>query len=264
MAQSRAREVRYKQGHKLDQANSAIKKEFRKLLKRTMPPEWIAQRLTELGFPISKGALYAFINKNGLRRKLPRRGKKSQRKKDGSAKYQRIKAGYKKIKDRPDKEILKEQLGHIEIDMVMSVGNKDGVLSILEIKTNYYTCYHMSSKNVDQLTRRLKQFIQETGCPIRSITCDQGVENMAWPRIEKRLNCPLYYCNKASPWQRGSNERFNGVLRRYFPKGTDFKKVTAKRLKWACESIQMIPLKILGKQSPKEMLERELKRSGSK
>ena len=88
----------------------------------------------------------------------------------------------------------------------------------------------------------------------RSLTWDQGKEMAQHAEITKILNMPVFFCEKASPWQRPTNENTNGLLRRYFPKGTDLGKHPADEINAVANSINIRPRKILGWRTPAELM----------
>ena len=92
----------------------------------------------------------------------------------------------------------------------------------------------------------------------RSMAWDQGSEMIpemsGHGQIRMALDMPIYFCDPHSPWQRGSNENTNGLLRQYFPKGTDLSKHSAAHLAWAADELNDRPRETLGFASPAERM----------
>jgi IS30 family transposase len=84
----------------------------------------------------------------------------------------------------------------------------------------------------------------------RSLTWDQGSEMALHAEIAQALEMPVYFCQKASPWQRPSNENTNGLLRQYFPKGTDLRRHDAEQLAAVADELNTRPRKTLSWQTP--------------
>ena len=91
----------------------------------------------------------------------------------------------------------------------------------------------------------------------RSLTWDQGTEPARHVEITKATGVPIFFCDPASPWQRGSNEDTNGLLRQYFPKGTDLNAHSAQRLLEVATELNERPRKTLKRSTPADLL-REL------
>ncbi|MBC8413825.1 IS30 family transposase [bacterium] len=87
----------------------------------------------------------------------------------------------------------------------------------------------------------------------RSLTVDNGTENARHEEITGAIGTRCYFARPYASWQRGSNEQVNGMVRRYFPKGTDFSKITDEQVAWVESKINNRPRKCLGYKTPAEI-----------
>jgi IS30 family transposase len=88
---------------------------------------------------------------------------------------------------------------------------------------------------------------------IKTITCDRGPEFAEWVRIEKELNCDVYFADPYCAWQKGSNENSNGLLREFYPKGRNLSRVSPKTLEKNLALINARPKKVLGFKKPVDL-----------
>lgn len=87
---------------------------------------------------------------------------------------------------------------------------------------------------------------------IKSITTDNGPEFLEYQALQALVSCPVYYCHSYAAWEKGTNENHNRMIRRWFPKGTDFSKVSLKNIKACEEWMNDYPRKTLGWLTPNE------------
>ena len=88
----------------------------------------------------------------------------------------------------------------------------------------------------------------------RTLTWDQGVEMARWPRFAEATGFGVYFCDPRSPWQRGTNENTNGLLRQYLPKGTNLRAHDAGALAAIADELNDRPRKALGWDTPTERM----------
>lgn len=162
-----------------------------------------------------------------------------------------------RIEDFPN---FKEEFGHWEADLIVgSTTNKGYVLTLLEKKSRFAITKLLTSKDADYVLENLKQRIEENGkYPFKSITFDNGLEFTKTQKLEEQ-GIKIYYAFPYCSWQRGQNENWNGFLRRWFPKGTNFLKVTPEELAEATSRINHFERDILNEKSAQEVLDNYVK-----
>lgn len=150
--------------------------------------------------------------------------------------------------------------GHWEGDTVEGNKGSGGLATHVERKSRYLVSGLLSDQRAETFTKvTLKQmgWIPET--LRRSNTLDNGTENAQHDVITEQLSMGIYFADPYSPWQRGTNEQTNGLLRRYFPKGTDFRNVTQQEVDAAVEKINKRPRKCLGYRAPYDVFAEALR-----
>jgi IS30 family transposase len=234
-------------------------------------PEQIARRL-RLEFPddesmrISPEAIYQSLYVQGrgaLRRELAvclrtgRALRKPRRRADG--RRERIKDKVM-ISERPAEAEDRAVPGHWEGDLVIGKNGKTAVGTLVERSTRFILLLHLADGFAaeavrDAITDKI------TTLPValrRSLTWDQGLEMRRHAEITIAAGLPVYFCDPHSPWQRGSNENTNGLLRQYLPKGTDLSMHSAADLDTIADKLNGRPRKTLEFSTPAEMLDRLL------
>jgi len=152
------------------------------------------------------------------------------------------------ISERPDSANNREEKGHWEIDLVVGKkGTKCVCLTLDERITRKRIVIKLMDKSQQSVISALKRLRKKY--KFKTITADNGSEFLDFESIEKWLKCKMYYAHPFSSWERGTNENQNRMLRRFFPKGTDFGNVSQFEIDRATEWINNYPRKIFGGKS---------------
>ena len=163
------------------------------------------------------------------------------------------------IDDRPNHIEKRKEIGHWEGDLVVGKGQKSAIGTLVERKARY--TFIVKLKNRKSATVRkgfAKEFNQIENLFTKSLTYDNGMEMAEHKKFSYHTKMPVYFAHPYSSWERGTNENTNGLIRRFFPKGTDFNKVKEKQLKIVQNKLNNRPRKVLGYRTPKEIFQSEL------
>ncbi len=157
----------------------------------------------------------------------------------------------KSISERPDVINNRERFGDWEGDLVIGKDGKGAILTLVERKSGYLLAGLLYGKSSDEFKRMIRDlFAPYDNEILLSITYDNGSEATEYRNIEQILQCELYFANPGSPWQRGTNENTNGLLRRYLPKGTEFRKLDQNLLDVLVRQLNTRPRKRLNYRTP--------------
>lgn len=179
---------------------------------------------------------------------LRRRGKRPYRRKPA------VPSAAARIKNRP--EVIEERLrfGDFEGDTVLGPPGTGGLATLVDRKSRFTIIAKIQSKDADHVHAKLKERLKELDDEHRrSITFDNGTEFARCGRLEKHLGMTLYFADPGCPYQRGTNENTNGLIRQYFPKGTDFRHITHDEVREAEQRLNNRPRKCLGFRTPAEV-----------
>ena len=214
---------------------------------------------------ISHETIYRYIyspegRKRGLFEYLVRQHKKRRKWWYGRHQYQRGIPNRIGIDLRPKVVNQRKRFGDWEVDSVEGRAHRRGIHSFAERKTKKYQAILIDKIDSEcGIKAELKVFGRLPSQARRSATLDNGKENYNHTQLQIKLGMKTYFCDPNCAWQKGTNEHFNGVLRRYIPKKTDLTTITQFELDEIVEEINNRPLKCLKYETPNEAFARELK-----
>lgn len=168
--------------------------------------------------------------------------------------------GGRTIKKRDKSVYKRKELGHWEGDTVVSgkddrkLKSKTCFVTLAERKARFYLAIKVPDRTSASVTpaiiNALKNYPSDQ---VKTITFDRGKEFSGYEEIETALNCKIYFCDPYCPWQKGTNENLNGLLREFYPKGMDLSSVTEEDLKEKTALLNNRPRKCLDYQTPAEI-----------
>ena len=166
------------------------------------------------------------------------------------------------IRERPAEIEDRAVPGHWEGDL-LSGGKNTHIATLVERQTRFVMLVHVEGKDtasvVDALVRQVQQLPQGI---MASLTWDRGMELAHHRRFTIATDAKVYFCDPQSPWQRGSNENTNGLLRQYFPRGSDLSIHSQDDLDEVALKLNTRPRKTLGFETPAEMLAKAVALTG--
>lgn len=167
-------------------------------------------------------------------------------------------AGRVGIEQRPKVVEKRRRFGDWEGDTIRSArknkGDSASLLTQVERKSRYLLVLPLPDRSADTTAGALRQLFRNIPRALRkTLTLDNGAEFSSCPQLAEKLGLDVYYADAYAAWQRGANEQVNGLLRRFFPKGTDFNQVSLAEAQHAAHRLNHLPRKCLQYKTPHEV-----------
>ncbi|MCF6345841.1 MAG: IS30 family transposase, partial [Thiomicrorhabdus sp.] len=158
------------------------------------------------------------------------------------------------IEERPAIVDEKGRMGDWEIDLVIGKGHSGALVTIVERETSFTVSMRINDKSAKTVTAATIALLEPYKDLVHTITADNGKEFAYHEEMTEALGAQVYFADPYSSWQRGLNENTNGLLRQYWPKSTDFKKVTANEVTAVIINLNDRPRKKLGYKTPSKLM----------
>ena len=182
---------------------------------------------------------------------LRRKSKAYQKRMNGKTKRGQI-IGRVDISQRPEIVETRDRLGDWEADTVIGKNHRSAVVTLVERKSRALVVFKVARCSAELVSTGIINALQQV--PVKTITFDNGKEFAYHYKIASALGVDTYFAKPYHSWERGTNENTNGLLRQYFPKGTDFAKVSEADVLAVQQKLNRRPRKCLGFKTPLEVL----------
>jgi IS30 family transposase len=223
-------------------------------LKKKHSPEQISGKLRLMGICVSHETIYSYVLDDklcggDLYKTLRINGKRRYR--------HRVKAGRTGkipnrtgIEQRPAVVERRNRYGDWEVDLIVGAGRSGYLLSLYERRSRLGKLELLPEKNAEATAAAIIEKLR--GYRVKTLTYDNGLEFAGHGLVSEALGAQGYFCQPYHSWEKGGVENFNGLVRQYFPKGSDFGEISISTLRSVEIEINERPRKILGYKSPSE------------
>ena len=157
------------------------------------------------------------------------------------------------IEHRPAEVDARLVIGHWEGDTVIQGHKQSGLVTLVERRSGYLLAARLPRVSAELTQAAMIRLLKPRRGAVKTITLDNGSEFAGHIAVGKAVTAKTYFCDPYRSGQRGSNENTNGLIRQYFPKGTDFRQVTDAELRKVVEKLNDRPRKRLGYRTPAQV-----------
>jgi transposase, IS30 family len=240
--------------------DSAVEKYILDKLRIRWSPKQISIKLMEeMSVQISHETIYQYIYvqcKSELKKELIahlRQRKPIRKSRKGVTESRGTIPDMISIHQRPQEVESRNIPGHWEGDLIVGKDHKSAIGTLVERNTRYLIIVPLVHKDAESVRKEFAKAFHKLPEKLRqSLTYDRGKEMTEHAKFTAATKMKVYFCDPHSPWQRGTNENTNGLVRDFFPKGTDFSKITKKELKFVEKALNERPRATLGYRNPAE------------
>lgn len=270
---SKRKSAKRRRGKRKIDGNKRLKKEVMAKLKLKWSPEQIANFLKEK-YPqdkdmrISHEAIYTYLYvlpKGQLKKELLvclRQGKKRRYKRNrkNNTGIERKLEDMTSIEERPAEVADRTIPGHWEGDLIIGKNRRSALGTLVERTSRTTILVPLSNRQAPTVRQAFAREIKQTPRQMKlTLTYDQGREMAEHKLFSKQTKIKVYFAHPGSPWERGTNENTNGLIRQFFPKGTDFNRISRKEIKKVQHLLNGRPRKTLCWQTPYEVFNKLLR-----
>lgn len=232
--------------------------EARLLVKHS--PDQISNKLALEGLVVSHESIYQYVlddRKSGgsLWEELRINGTRRYRPRNKVGRGEKIK-GRVDIDDRPPEVAQRIRYGDWEADLIQGASGSGFLLSLYERKSRVGKLFKLKDKKSEDVAVGIIMTLRNFN--VKTITYDNGLEFAKHGFVNDLLGSESYFCKPYSSWEKGGVENYNGLVRQYFPKGSDFRAITIQRLQEVEDELNERPRNVLGYQAPNELLDQIL------
>ena len=226
-----------------------------KELREDWSPEQVSGRLKKSGFSVSHERIYQYVyadkRAGGTLWKHFRHPKKYRKRAGGRDRRGKI-SNRRSIEERPAIVEERSSIGHWEADLIVAKNHQGVALTLTERKSRFTLLRSFPSKHAEPITQGIIELLKWDK-RLKSITFDNGKEFAGHKEIALALNTDCYFAHPYSSWERGTNENANGLIRQYFPKDYNLKKVSMEEEVMVMDKLNTRPRKCLDFMTPYEV-----------
>lgn len=203
--------------------------------------------------------IYVYLRRNMREEflKYMRQGRRVRRSKGSvTKKVNTVLGDFDLIDERPEEALDRKIPGHWEGDLIIGGAKEQTALgTLVERTTRFAILVPLKNKSSEEVRIQFGKAINQLPSHLkRSLTYDQGSEMAQHKKLTEETQMKVYFAHPRSPWERGTNENTNGLIRQFFPKGTNFKNVSAQEIRKVQDLLNERPRKTLGWKTPAEKI----------
>jgi IS30 family transposase len=187
------------------------------------------------------------------------RCRKLRRKRYGSYNRRGQMPNCRSIEERPQIVEQRKRVGDWEADTIIGKNHQQAILSLVERKSKLCLLKKVERNTALAVEQAIEELLRPLAAKVYTITSDNGREFANHQSVEKKLKAYFYFAHPFAAWERGTNENTNGLVRQYFPKGSDFSKITEGDIQWTMARLNNRPRKRLNYRTPQRVFFKEQK-----